>query len=163
MLSRAMTRRILTGLSDRGNDGLGRELQPGGEVDSRLVSENLARRGDVGPGVTDVSGPRRLEAFVDRLAEEEADRLGNVVHARGRACGDVEDPSARPGRLGCANRRVHGVRDVREVTGLLAVSVDRDRLALIDRGDEERNDRGVLRVRALARAEDVEVAKHDRL
>ena len=27
-----MTRRILTGWSDRGNDGLGRELQPGGEV-----------------------------------------------------------------------------------------------------------------------------------
>src|SRR6185437_14980355 len=128
MLSRAMTRRILTGCSDRGNDGLGRELQPGGEVDPWLVSEDIACRGDVGPGVTDVSGPRRLEAPLDRLAEEEADRLGDVVHACGRACGDVENSSARPRRLRCANRRVHGVRDICEITGLLAVSVDRHRL-----------------------------------
>src|SRR4051812_17732498 len=106
MLSRAMTRRILTGCSDRGNDGLGRELQPGGEVDPRLVSENFACRRDVGPGVPDVSGPRRLEALLDRLAEKQTDRLCDVVHARRRACGDVEDASARPYRLRCANRRV---------------------------------------------------------
>src|SRR3954468_13616380 len=122
MLSRAMTRRILTGSSDRGNDGLGRALQPGGEVDPRLISENLASRRDVRPGVTDVSGPRRLDTLLDGVAEELADRLGDVVHARGRACGDIEDASAGSRRIRCANRRVHGVRDVREVPGLLAVS-----------------------------------------
>ena len=41
--------------------------------------------------------------------------------------------------------------------------MDRDRLAARDRGDEERNDRRVLGERALAGAEDVEVAEHDGL
>src|SRR3954469_16130824 len=115
MLSRAMTRRILTGLSDRGNYGLGRELQPGGEVDPRLISENLASRRDVAPGVADVSGPRRLETLLDGLPEKLADRLGDVVHARGRACGDVEDASAGSRRIRCANRRVHGASELRAV------------------------------------------------
>ena len=66
-------------------------------------------------------------------------------------------------RVGRAQRRVDDVRDVGEVARLLAVAVDRDRLAARDRGDEERHHRRVLRERALPRAEDVEVAQHDRL
>src|SRR6059036_4320093 len=133
MFSRAMTRRILTrGRSDPGNDRLGRELEPCGEVDARLVAEQLARRGDVRPRVSDVSRPRRLEAFLDRLAENDADRLRDVVHAGGRARGDVERASACAGRVRRANRGVDDVADVREVTRLLAVPIDGDRLALVD-------------------------------
>src|SRR5882724_6290995 len=95
MFSRAITRRIFTRRSDSGNDRLGRELEPGGEVDARLVAEQLARSRDVGPGIPDVSRPRWLEALLDRLAENDADRLRDVVDAGGRAGRDVERLSAR--------------------------------------------------------------------
>src|SRR5438309_2227677 len=165
MLSRAMTRTILIGSADRagrsdaGNDRLGRALQSCGEVDARLVAQHLARRGDVRPGVADVAGAGRLEAAIDRLAENHADRLRDVIHARGRACGDVERASARAVCIGSPNRRVDDVADIREVARLLAVTVDRDLLALVDGSDETRNGRGVLRVRALPRAEHVEVSE----
>src|SRR6266852_2981172 len=137
MLSRAMTRRTLTLCSDAGNDRLGRELEPCGEVDARLV------------------------ALLDRLAENDADRLRDVVHAGGRACGDVERASARAGLSRRTNRGVDDVADVREVTRLLAVAIDCDRLSLVDGRDEERYDRRVLRVRALPRTEHVEVSEDD--
>src|SRR2546430_9598562 len=137
MLRRAITRRIFTRGSDPGNDRLGRELEPGREVDPGLVTERLARGADVGPGVPNVAGPWRLETSLDRFAEDETDRLGDMVHARRRAGRDVEDASARAGRVRRAERRVDDVRDVREVAGLLAVAVDRDRLALVDCGDEQ--------------------------
>src|SRR6266540_6079514 len=116
MFSRAMTRRILTRpSSDSGNDRLGRDLEPGGEVDPRLIAEELARRRDVGPGVADVSRARRLEALLDRLAEDRADRLGDVVDARGRAGRDVEDSTACSRRVCGTDRGVDDVADVGEV------------------------------------------------
>jgi hypothetical protein len=157
-----MTRRTLT-RSDAGNDLLGRELEPRGEVDSRLVAERLASGADVGPRVPDVARARRCVLLLDRLAEDEPDRLGEVVDARRRARGDVENPAARSRRIGRPNRRIHDVADVREVPGLLSIAVDRDRLALVDRGDEEGDDPRVLGERALSRPEDVEVAEHDGL
>src|SRR5947207_15479017 len=120
MFSRAMTRRILTRCSDPGNDRLGRELEPGGEVDARLVAEQLARRGDIGPGIPDISGPRRLELLLDRLAENDADRLCDVIDAGGRARRDVERASARARRVRRARRCVDDVADVGEVARLLA-------------------------------------------
>src|SRR4051794_458583 len=68
--------------SDSGNDRLGRQLEPGGEIDVRCVAERVTRGGDVRPRVADVSRARRLEAFLHRLAEDRADRVGDVVHAR---------------------------------------------------------------------------------
>src|SRR5215218_4539181 len=162
MLRRAMTRTIFTGCSDSGNDRLGRQLEPGGEVDLRLVSKRLACRGDVGPRVVDVAGARRLEAFFDRLAEDEADRLRNVIHARGGAGRDVEDASAGSRRVRSPDGCIDDIPDVREVARLLAVAVDGDRLARVDCGDEERDRGRVLGVRALPRTEDVEVPQHDR-
>jgi hypothetical protein len=50
-----------------------------------------------------------------------------------------------------AHRRRDDVVDVGEVARLLAVAVDRDRLAGRDRGQEERDHGGVLRDGALAR------------
>src|SRR5262245_59196546 len=115
MLSRAMTRRILTGGLDAGNDRFGRELEPCGEIDARLVAERLARGRDVGPGVADVAWPRRLESSFDLLPENRADRLCHMVQRRGRPRCDVEDPTADSRRLGRADGRVDHVRDVREV------------------------------------------------
>src|SRR5207247_10385138 len=100
MFSRAITRRTRTGCaaaSDSGNDRLGRELEPGRKIHARFVTERLTSCGDVGPGVADVSGARRLVALLDRLAEDQADRLGNVVDARRRAGGHGERAPACPG------------------------------------------------------------------
>src|SRR5712691_9908250 len=162
---RAMTRKIFTRRfrSDAGKDCLGGELEPRREVDPRLVAERLPRRGDVGPGVADVPRAWRLEALLDRLAEDDADALRDMVDARRRSRRYVEDPPARSRRIGSADRCVHNVADVREVAGLLTVAVDGDRLAQVDRRDEERHDRGALGVRALPRPEHVEVAEDDGL
>src|SRR5204863_1055520 len=148
--------------SDPGNDRLGRQLEPGGEIDLRFVAEDLARGADVRPRVADVAGPRRLEALLDGLAEDDSDRLGDVVDARRRARRDVERAPVRADSLRGADRRVDDVGDIREVARLLAVAVDRDRLPRVDRRDEERHRRGVLRVRALPWPEDVEVTQYDR-
>src|SRR4051812_16539629 len=138
MLRRAMTLRILMRDSDSGNDRLGRELEPGREIDLRFVAEDLSRGRDVRPRVADVAGARRLEALLHRLAEDRTDGLGNVVDGCRRAGGDVEDAPVRVGRLGRANGGVDDVGDVREVARLLAVAENGDRLARVDRGDEER-------------------------
>ena len=58
---------------------------------------------------------------------------------------------------------LHDVVDVREVARLLAVAVDLERLALERQLEEARDDRRVLRLRVLARPEDVEVAQAHRL
>src|SRR5437764_5127425 len=92
MLSRAMTLRIRTGRSDAGNDRLGRQLEPGRQVDLRLVAERLARGRDVSPRVADVAGARRLEALFQRLAEDQPDRLGHLVDGRG--CAGISDVTA---------------------------------------------------------------------
>src|SRR6476620_6460331 len=104
MLSRAMTLRIRIRGSDSGNDCLGRQLEPGGEVDLRFVAEDLTRRADVCPGVADVAGTRRLEALLDGLAEDDAERLRDVVDARRRSGGDVERAPVCPRCLGRADR-----------------------------------------------------------
>src|SRR5207302_9394260 len=100
---------------------------------------------------------------LDRLPEDLPDRVRDLVDARGRAPGHVEDLAVRARGLARADRRVDDVAHVGEVTRLLAVAVDLDRPTGLDRGDEARNDRGVLRERALTWPEDVEVAQNDRL
>src|SRR6266480_7152715 len=112
MLRRAMTRTILIRRSDPGNDRLGRQLEPGGEIDLRFVAEDLARGADVRPRVADVAGPRRLEALLDGLADDDGDRLGDVVDARRRARRDVERAPVRADSLRRADRRVDDVRDI---------------------------------------------------
>src|SRR5216110_172793 len=108
MLRRAMTLRTFV-RSDSGNDRLGRQLEPGREVDVRLVPEDVARGADVRPRVADVAGARRLEPLLDRLAEDDADRLSYVIDARRRAGGDVESPPIRARRVRGTDRRVDHV------------------------------------------------------
>src|SRR5436309_14364415 len=117
MFSRAITRRIRTGspaASVSGNDRLGRELEPGRKVHARFVTERLTGGGDVGPGVADVSGARRLVALLERLAEEQADRLGDVVDARRRSGGDGERAPAGTARRCRSRGSVDGVAAVGE-------------------------------------------------
>src|SRR5262245_37880462 len=117
MLRRAITRRIFVRSSDPGNDRLGRQLEPGSEIDLRLVAEDLAGGADVRPRVANIPRPWWLEALLDGLAEDEPDRLRDVVDACGRARGDVERAPVRTLRLRCADRCVDDVGDVREVAG----------------------------------------------
>src|SRR5438309_7088840 len=149
---RAITRRMRMG-SDKRLDGPAQAFL---EADRRFPAEHLPGSGHVGPGVADVADARRLERLLDRLAEHGADRGGDLVHGRRCARCDVEDAAARAFRFRGADRRLDDVRDIREVAPLLAVAVDGDRLPGGDRRHEERDHRGVLRERALLRAEDVE-------
>ena len=87
-------------------------------------------------------------------------RLSSDVRLAAR---DVEH-LARGARRGAGQQvRLDGVVDVAEVARLLAVAVDGRRAPLQRRRDEVRDDRRVLRLRILARAEDVEVAQRHRL
>src|SRR5438270_2528993 len=156
-----MTRRTLTGgLDAKVLDGVAQTLL---EVDRRGVAQDLLCRADVRPRVANVAWPWRSEDPFHGLVENAADRLGDVVHARRRAGGDVEDATARAVSMSRPHRRVDDIRDVREVARLLAVAVHGDRIPCGDGGDEERHHRRVLREGALARPEDVEVPESDRL
>src|SRR5690348_3227400 len=115
------------------------------EVDRRAPAEHPLRLAHVGPRVAHVAGTGIAVLALDRPVENPADRVCERVDARRRTCGDVEDPAARALGLACADRRLDDVVDVREVARLLAVAEDRHGVAGLDRGDEERHDRRVLR------------------
>src|SRR6185437_15887051 len=102
-----MTRSTLTGgLETKVLDGAAQALL---EVDRRRVAQDVLRGADVRPRVANVARPRRREGPVHGLVEDAADRLGDVVHARRRAGGDVEDASARAVRMRGAHRRVDDI------------------------------------------------------
>ena len=160
-----MTRRIRT--SERQALSAKEELHGAAqsllEPDAGLVAEHLACAAAVGPRCADVAGAGRAERSLDRLSEDATDCVGQLVDGHGRSCRDVDDLAAHRRRVRRANGRIDHVGDVREVARLLAVAVDRHRTTLGDVRDEQRDHRRVLRKRALARAEDVEVTKDDAL
>src|SRR6188472_3481644 len=160
MFRRAMTRRIRMG---SGLEELNGAAQALFELDGRRVAERFARGGEVGVRVAYVAGARWQEVSLDRLAEQPADRVGDVIHARGLPAGDVERPAARTLGGPGGDRRGDRVVDVGEVARLLAVAVDRHLLTGGDRGDEERDHGRVLGEGALPRPVDVEVPQHDGL
>src|SRR4051812_5268337 len=155
-----MTRRTLIRSAKERVD---RQPEAGVERHRRRVPEDPLRLREIGPGVPEVAGARRLLPAVHRLAEDLADRRRDGVHARGSAGGDVEDLPARTARLTGPHGGVDDVADEREVARLLAVPEHVDRLAGGDPRDEERDCGCVLRHGALPWAEDVEVAKDDAL
>ena len=99
-----------------------------------------------------------------REAGRGADHRPELVQGRTVPARDVHDLarelSARP--RGQEVRR-HDVVDEAEVSRLPTVPVDRRRLLPEGRGDELRDDGGVVALRILARTEDVEVAQTERL
>src|SRR5712691_4820377 len=107
MFSRAITRRTRIGSGTEELDGA---AKPFLETDGRLVAEHLACRAEVGPGGADVAGAVRGELLLDRLTEDAADRLRELVHRRGSAGRDVEGAAARAGCVRGAGGRVHHVR-----------------------------------------------------
>src|SRR5438094_10009422 len=125
MLRRAITRRILVS-GKRGSlqQELRCEAETFLEADSRLPAEELARAGDVGPGVADVACALRLLFVLDGAAEERTDRLGELVHGRRPAGGDVEDGSADVVDVARGDVRLHDVLHVGEVASLFPVAVD---------------------------------------
>src|SRR4051794_31828723 len=77
MLRRAIARRIRMG-SDKGLD---RALQTLLEADRRLPAQHLARTAHVRPRVADVAGARRRGLLPHGLAQDRADRVGDLVDA----------------------------------------------------------------------------------
>src|SRR4051812_19204424 len=105
MFRRAMARRMRMG---SGSEVLNGAAQPLFELDLRLVAEHFAGGGQVGLGVADVAGARRLVRALDRLAEQTADRVGDRVDALRLATRDVERAAA--GSLRAAGGDRHGDR-----------------------------------------------------
>src|SRR6266852_2050948 len=106
-----MTRRTLIRSA---TEKLDRAPEPVLEADLGRVAEDALRLRKVGPGIAEVAGTRRQLPASNRLADDAADRLGDVIDARRRSRRNVEDLSARAlGRAG-ADRRVNDVADERE-------------------------------------------------
>src|SRR5262245_10733850 len=120
-----MTRRTRIGPPESVTEVLDGEAKAFLELDGRLVAEHVACECDVCPRVANVARPGLPVILLDRLAEDAADRLGETVDAGGAARRHVEDQAARAGCGSRAKGRVDHVLDVGEVTGLLAVAVDR--------------------------------------
>src|SRR6266576_5766853 len=141
-------------------DGLPQTLV---ELDHRFVTHELACLVDRCQRVPDFTGPRLHVSRQDRRACECLDSVPQIVDAHALRAPDVEHLAGDA----CGRRArgehvcVHDVRDVDEIAGLVAVTVDRRRLTLQRRGDELRHGSCVLRVRILARPEYVEVPQHD--
>ena len=107
------------------------------------------------------AGLRVLEWLLETQTAREghAKKLQEVGAA---AAGDVDHLARhRPGAGARQEVGPHDVADVREVSGLRAVSVDHGPALAEHRLGEPGNDRGVERVRALAGSEDVEVPQAD--
>src|SRR3954447_17542473 len=149
MFRRAITRRMRMGSGLDEFNGSAKALF---QLDGGLIAERLARGGEIRVRVADVAGARRSMVPLDRLAEQPADRLRDLVHAVRLAAGDVERLSARAVRVAGCDRRRDSVVDEGEVARLLAVAEDRDRLPGGDRRDEERDHGRILGERALPRS-----------
>src|SRR6266571_5958295 len=125
MFNRAITRRTLTRSGNALEEGVRRQTQAFVETDARLPAEELTRSGDVRPRVADVACALGLFVAIDRAAEQRADCLRELVHGRRPAGRDVHDLAADAVRAGRKQVRLDDVGDVREVTSLLAIPVDR--------------------------------------
>src|SRR5881628_4200693 len=135
------------------------------EIHAGLIAHQVTRLGDRGERALHFPRARGFVFRQDRYAGQRANAIPQFVDAHAVAAADVEHLAGHAGRrrAGGEQVRVHHVRDVDEVAGLTPVAVDRGRLPRERRGDEARHHGGVLRLRILARAEDVEVAQDDRL
>jgi len=139
-----------------------RLLEARREADLRLVAEEFFGLRDVGVGMPHVARPRVVVNWVDISAEDVVKRVDEFVNRDAAAGADVERFASYVA-LGGEDIRLNGVVDEREVTGLLAVTVDDGALPVEHQRDELRDDRGVVAVGVLTRAEDVEVAERGRV
>ena len=110
---------------------------------SRAVSSRAPRRPNLG---------RPWGGVLARHGEVEdrPDHLGELVYGRDLAGGDVDDGACDSVCARCEEIRIDDVRDICEIPGLLAVSVDETGFPCCDRSDEPRHDRCILRSRVLA-------------
>lgn len=132
------------------------------EVDLGVVVEEFLGLRDVGVGVVHVARTRVVVDGVDVGAEQVVEGVDEFVDGDAAATADVER-FAGDVALGGEDVRLDGVIDEGEVAGLLAVAVDDGTLAVEHEVDELRDDRSVVAVGVLARAEDVEVPERGRV
>ena len=107
-----------------------------------VVAEQLARLREIGDVVGHLAEQRGSERHARLGPELGGDPLRAVDERVALAVGEVDrlvdDPTLGE-RLDAPGDPVHAVVDVREVQGLVAAAVDRDRLVAEHRVDEERN------------------------
>ncbi len=127
-----------------------------------LVADEIFGGLDAGLAVHYFGGAWRGEIAIWFFVEVFCDGVEEVEEAETFATGDV-DGFATEGLVGCAGEEVgvNGVGDVCEVACLSAIAVDGGFFVLEERIGEARKDGGVGGIRALAWAEDVEVAEAD--
>src|SRR5258706_12358272 len=94
------------------------------EKDGGLVTEEFLGKADVGEGIADVAFARRLVFCLQSFAGGFLEHLQNLVERNGVAGADVEGASRGAGSLASESVGKHGVINIGEVTGLLAVAED---------------------------------------
>lgn len=123
-------------------------------------AEGFPGRGYVRKRITHISWPGGFVCRPLGYAGDLREAGGEFIEADAAAPGDVEN-------AGCTTFHrqdvcLDDVRNKDKVAGLLPVTVDDRGLPVEQPGDELRDHRGVLGVRILPGAEDVEVAEEDR-
>jgi len=139
-----------------------RHLKPLRKANVRVVAEGFFGFRDVGVGVTNVAGARIVVDGFDVSAKDVVERVDEFVNRNAAAAANVERFASHV-TLRSQNVRLDGVVDEREVTGLLAATVDDGVFAVEHQRDELRDGRGVVAVGVLTRAENVEVAERGRV
>src|SRR5580658_201250 len=158
-----------------GHDGAGRLSALGLETlegstqafsgaDRWLVADEVARSADVRQRIANVSGAHGPIDGLLHAARKLSDIVQELIEGRALPARYVDHLPLELAR-GCGGQQVGAYRivDVTKVPRLLAVTED-DRACLRQgRGDEIRDDGGILTLRILSRPEDVEVAQAQRL
>src|ERR1017187_6154640 len=123
-------------------------------------AEKSFRLRDVGLTVEDVAGARRVELRLHVLTENLVHGSDEIQERDAAAAGDVE------GLTECLFRCFTGeqvgvddILDMGEIARLAAITKDGRRFVAQNGRDESRDDRRILRLWMLTRAEDVEVAE----
>src|SRR5579871_6132607 len=134
-----------------------------GKGDLRVVMQPLARRGNIPEGVTDIPDPHGLVLGSVFLVQDCGDFGQDLFHRDLFAASDIEDLSGNTGGLACQTIGFHHVGDIGKVARLRSIPIEY-RLSLLLQGrDKARNNRRILRIGILARAEHIEVAQADGL
>src|SRR5919198_1543411 len=137
--------------------------QPVAQPDHWLVTQLLARAGQVGQGVAHVAGAGRSVDRANVDVDESAQLSEELIERDRLATGNVVDAPWSHVRVHGKQIRLDHVFDVGEVSRLLAIAEDSRRPAGEHGADEVRDHRRVLRAWVLARPEHIEVAERHRL
>ena len=113
-----------------------RPSQPLGQVNCRLIVENLAAKRDICQAVAHIAGALGLKQRLHVGAHDGVKLAEQVEQADRRPAADVEHPSFRSLAVRRQQVRLYHILNVREVARLSAVAVNERLLARQDCLDE---------------------------